>query len=134
MPLWIQGNINIAIQTVTIKSGFVFPDGSRSLGPDHSLNGCYSAFALTGGFGVGAGCRIWGPFGISFTADRVSRGLDTGRTPEYYQYDDNNDIGTSGYIPRDLGNSSATASDNSISNDFRGWRFTAGLVFMPSTQ
>ncbi len=136
MPFWGQVNINIGIQWVTMKSGFVHIDGSRNLTPTHSLNGTFDSFTLMGGFGVGVGCKIWGPFALTFTADRVSRGIDSRKHPEYFQYSDNNDIGTSNYMPRDVESfiNGATESENSISNDLRGWRFTGGLVFMLSTE
>lgn len=129
IPLWVQLNTDICIQTTTIHSFYVFPDGSRSLGLEHSLNGSYSDFTLAGGLGMAVGCRLFGPVNVSVQADYI---FNFGRgTPEYHQYEDLQgfkDVNT--FLPRDMAmyvSQPYNATENSISNDMRGLRFTAGI-------
>jgi hypothetical protein len=136
-PLWGQFNMNIAIQDVSLLTAYVFPDGSRSLGRDHALNGVYSDFNLIGGLGFSAGCKILGPLAVTASIDYTGRGIDSKSHPEYHEYSDNNDVGNSlGYIPRDVAayNSGSYATENSIHNDFRGWNFTFGAVFILTSE
>lgn len=132
VPLWVQIDMDIAIQVTSIYSAYVYADGSRSLGIEKNLNGVYSDFVGVGGLGLTAGCRIYGPLGISISANymfNLMRG-----TPEYHQYSDLNDVKPlmqPDYLPRDMGtyiNDPYNGTGNSISNDFRGWKFTGGLV------
>ena len=135
VPVWFQVNINSMIQHITIGSAYVFADGSRSLGYDHSLNGLYTDFNLIFGLGIGAGWKIAGPVAVSGTIDYIGRGIDSKSHPEYHQYDDNQDINTSDrYIPQDLTawTNGAFATENSIYNDFHGFRFTFGIQLMLS--
>lgn len=129
---WIQFDMNIAIQTTSLYLAYVYADGSRSLGNEKTLNGVYSDFVGAGGIGVTGGYRIFGPLGVSVSAGYMFNLMR--RTPEYHQYVDLNNVkatGTPDYLPRDFATyiaSPYSGSDNSISNDFRGWKFTAGLV------
>ena len=132
VPVWAQLNINLGIQHSTIYSAYVFPDGSRSLGLEHTLNGAYTDFALCGGFGLSLGCRIAGPLGVSVTLNRI--GNFERKKPEHHQYSDDNDVkplSDPNFLPRDMGlyvTEPWNSTENSISNDFRGWQFTGGLV------
>jgi hypothetical protein len=130
-PAWAQLNMNIGLQTTSIYTAFVFPDGSRSLGVDHTLNGVYSNFVFAGGLGMSAGCRLIGPLGLTITINRVWN--FERKNPQYHQFTDNNDVKPSSqqqFLPRDMALyvSEPWNSDNSISNDFRGWQFTGGLI------
>lgn len=127
--VWGQFNMNICIQRTTIHSIYVFPDGSRSFGAEHSLNGSYDDNILTGGPGFTLGYKIFGPVHIYAQADYMFNG---GRkTPQYHQYEDLNefkDVNT--FLPRDMNeyvSNPTNGTGNSISNDMRGWRFAAGI-------
>lgn len=133
IPVWLQLNMNIGIQYITLNSAFVFPDGSRSLGYDHGLNGCYTDFNMVGAFGVAGGFRIVGPLAVTAAMDYFGRGLDYRKHPEYHIYSNNNDIGGSDYFPRNVTNG-AGSLDNSLSNDFRGFQFTFGVVCLLSSK
>lgn len=129
IPVWAQLNLNLGIQATTIHSIYVFPDGSRSFGADHSLNGSYDNFIITGGPGVTLGCRIIGPVNLCVTADYFFNG---GRKqPEYHQFEDLNEFkGTNEFLPRDMNeyvNNPWNMTGNSISNDMRGFRFAFGI-------
>lgn len=133
VPVWMQLDLDIGIQHATIHSAYVFPDGSRSMGMDHWLNGSFNDFTLFAGGGLTAGCRIIGPLNISAQANYI---FNLGRsTPENHSYDDSQDfkIDLPTYLPRDIGKylSDPFATDNTISNDVQGWRFTVAvqLVF-----
>lgn len=121
---WLQANLNIGLQTCTVHSAYVFPDGSRSIGLDHTLNGSYSNFAFSGGAGLAAGWRIYGPLNVSASCDYMLTGARA--TPEHHQLLDNNDVGGALFLPRDMAQYQAAPydSDNAISNDFRGLMFT----------
>jgi len=128
---WIQFDMNVAVQTTTIYSAYVYSDGSRSLGIEKTLNGVYSSFVFTGGIGVTGGYRIAGPLGVSVSGGYMFNG--SRKHPEYYQFTDLNNVKPSmdpDYLPRDMATYIADPynSGNAISNDFRGWKFTAGLV------
>ena len=137
IPVWGQVNIDVMIQHVSIYSAWVFPDGSSSLGRDHGMNGVYSDFNLIFGLGGSIGYRIAGPIALTASADYIGRGIDSKSHPEYHQYSDNNDVNNStGYVPRDVAayNAGAYATENSISNDFRGFKFSVGVVLMLTTE
>jgi hypothetical protein len=136
IPVWGQMNINTMIQHVTIKSEKVYPDGSKSLGRDQAMNGVFSDFNLIFGLGASVGFRVIGPLAITASADYIGRGIDSKSHPEYHQFDDNNDVNnSSNYVPRDVGAyyAGSFATENSISNDLRGWKFSFGAVFMISS-
>lgn len=133
-PAWAQFNVNVAVQATSLYLAYVYPDGSRSLGTERNLNGVYSDFSIAGGFGVSAGCRIIGPLGVSIGIDRIGV-YERRKASEYHQYIDLNnvkDLMTPDYIPRDMGmyvSDPYNSIENSIGNDFRGWKFTAALTF-----
>ncbi|HTF05337.1 MAG TPA: hypothetical protein VK826_15010 [Bacteroidia bacterium] len=132
-PAWIQFDMCVSVQTTSIYLAYVYADGSRSLGNDKTLNGVYSNFAGLLGLGLTAGYRIIGPLGFNVSANYM---FSLVQKPEYHQYTDLNNVKpemTPDYIPRD--NAMYTTdpfngTENSISNDMRGWKFNAGLILM----
>lgn len=131
VPVWIQLDMLMGIQVSSIYSAYVYPDGSRSLGIEKDLNGVYSSFVFSGGGGITAGCRIIGPLGVSVSLNYLGNG--SMRRPDYHQYWDGNDVKENqpDYLPRDMAmyvSDPNNSIENSISNDFRGWKFTAGLT------
>lgn len=132
VPAYVQIDMDLGILVTSIYSAYVYADGSRSLGIEKDLNGVYSNFVGVGGLGLTGGLRIYGPLGVSVSANYMFN-LMRGR-PEYHQYSDLNDVkplSQPDYLPEDMNmyiSDPYNASGNSISNDFRGWKFTAGLV------
>lgn len=133
IPVWGQFNMNIAVQNSALYLAYVYPDGSYSFGNERNLNGVYSNFNIAGGFGLGLGCRILGPLGLSIGIDRIGV-FERKKSIEYHKYSDLNNVKptmTPDYIPRDMAtyvSDPYNSIDNSIGNDFRGWKFTAGLT------
>lgn len=129
---WVQFDMNIAIQTSFIYSAYVYADGSRSLGTEKDLNGVYSSFVGAGGIGVTGGYMLFGPLGVSVSAGYMFN--FSRRTPQYHQYTDLNNVKGSmqpDYLPESMSmyiTDPYSGSDNSISNDFRGWKLNAGLT------
>ncbi len=125
----------ISIRTVSIYSEYVFADGSKSLGFDHTLNGVYDNFSFGPGFGINLGYKLLPCIYLVAKADYIFR---TGKAhPEYRQYDDLQDFRQEqNYLPRDLNmyvTDPYNGTGNSISNDIRGLRFGIGLQFLLST-
>lgn len=129
---WGQFNMNIAVQSTSLYLAYVYADGSTSLGTERTLNGVYSDFQLAGGFGAAFGVRVLGPLSLSFSVDRI--GTFERKNLQYHKYSDLNnvkDLMTPDYIPRDMAtyiSDPYNSTDNSIGNDFRGWKFTGGLI------
>lgn len=133
-PAFVQFNMNLGVQQTYVYSAYVYPDGSRSLGLEKTLNGVYGDFSMAGGLGLGAGYRIIGPLAFYVSADYLWNGGK--KNPQYHQYIDLNDVKptmTQDYLPRNMDmyvNDPYNSIDNSISNDFRGWKFACGLSFI----
>ncbi len=132
-PFFFQFDLDVSIQQTYIYSAYVYPDGSRSLGNEKLLNGVYGDFVGMGGLGMTAGYRIIGPLAFNVSVNymfNMMRG-----TPQYHQYTDLNDVKPDmapDYLPRDLDRyyTDPYTTENSISNDWRGWKFNFGLVAM----
>lgn len=131
---WGQFNINIAVQASSLYSAYVYADGSRSLGTERNLNGVYSNHNIAGGLGLAMGYRIIGPLGISIAVDRIGV-FERKKSIEYHKYTDLNNVKPDmqpDYIPRDMAmyvSDPYNSIENSIGNDFRGWKITAALTF-----
>jgi hypothetical protein len=124
-PIVFGGQVDIILRNTSIYSWYVFKDGSKSLGGDHSLNGIYSDFNLGAGIGLTAGIKIAVVY-VLFKADYIGQ-IDQKSHPEYHQFHDF-EYFTDNYIPREIGGS--TYSDNAISNDIKGWRFGISLEIL----
>lgn len=129
-PVWGQFDMDMGVQMVTINSEYVYSDGSKSIGLDHDLNGRFSNFGFAIGLGAELGVKIYGP--VHFVASAHWLPNLNKQHPEYHEFEDLSDWNAlrSDYIPRDMNeyvNNPTNSTGNSISNDFRGLRFTAGL-------
>ncbi len=133
IPVWAQFNMNLAVQNSSLYFAYVYPDGSLSLGTERTLSGIYSNFNLAGGFGVAAGIRLLGPIGLAIGVDRIGV-FERKKSIEYHKYSDLNNVKPDmqpDYIPRDMAtyvSDPFNSIENSIGNDFRGWKFTAGIT------
>jgi hypothetical protein len=121
---------DMILRTVSIYSEYIFPDGSRSLCLDHTLNGIFTSNRLQVGTGVNIGFRIIKHVFIVAKCDYV---FQTDKShPEYHQYQDLQQFKTftPDYLPRDMNdyvNNPFNSVENSISNDIRGLRFGFGI-------
>ncbi len=125
----------ISIRTVSIYSEYVFADGSKSLGFDHTLNGVYDNSAFGPGLGFNFGYRLFPCVYLVAKADYIFRTAK--KHPEYHQFDDLQDFRSGqNYLPRDLNmyiNDPYNGIGNSISHDIRGLRFGIGLQICLAT-
>jgi hypothetical protein len=121
----------LSLRTVSIYSQYVFPDDSRSLGFDHTLNGVYEDFNFGPGLGANVNVRVFRFLYVTAKADYI---FTVGKShPEYHQFDDLQDFRTSqNYLPRDVNmyvTDPYNSTGNSISNDIHGLRFAFGVQF-----
>lgn len=131
VPVFAQLDFDIGIQVDYLYSAYVYPDGTRSIGLDKDLNGVYDNFVLAGGTGFTVGYRL-GPVAVEVSGNYISN--FERKHPENHQYEDLNDVKpdlTPDYIPRSMEmyiTDPTAIIENSISDDFRGWKFTFGLT------
>lgn len=130
-------NMVISLRTVSIYSEYIFADGSKSMGFDHSLNGVYDNFNFGPGLGLNIGYRVLPYVYIVAKADYI---FAVGKShPEYHTFDDLQDFRTlmPDYLPRDVAEYSVNpfnGINNSISNDIHGLRFGVGIQICLSNQ
>lgn len=129
-------NLVISLRTVSIYSEYVFADGSKSMGFDHSLNGVYDNFSFGPGLGFNVGYQVLPKIYIVAKADYIFASDKS--HPEYKQFMDLQDFRTfiPDYLPRDVNeyaNNPFNGIDNSISNDIKGLRFGIGIQVCFST-
>lgn len=125
----------LSLRTVSIYSKYVFADGSKSIGGEHTMNGVYEDLAFGPGLGMNLGFKLLPTVWLVAKADYVFR---TGKShPEYHQFDDGQYTRDLYYnLPRDVAeyiSNPYNASENAISNDIRGLRFGVGLQICLST-
>jgi hypothetical protein len=132
---YVQPEFTILVQYVRIFSQRVFPDGSTSFGRDNTLNGVYENFQLSVAPGMSFGVRVIPRVFVTARVDYLCN--FNGKHPEYHQYSDLNLLKQEPtthqeFLPRDMTEYYANpwnGSGNSIYNDIRGLRFSAGLQF-----
>jgi hypothetical protein len=124
----------LSLRYVSIYSQYVFRDGSKSFGSDHTLNGVFEDLTFGPGLGFNVGYKVT-PYLLAYAkADYIFRA--TKQHPEYHQYNDLQLFKDIDYLPRDFAeytNNPFNGSDNSISNDVRGLRFNFGIAFLLDT-
>jgi hypothetical protein len=128
--VWGQFDMDIGIQVIDINSEYVFKDGSKSFGTDHTLNGRFTNFDFALGLGAEIGVKIVGPLHAVASFHWVAPNSKKSR--EYHQFTDLQDwnLYQQNFLPRDMDtyiNDPTNGSGNSIHYDFRGTRFTVGL-------
>ena len=119
----------ISLRTVSVYSEYVFPDGSTSMGNDHSLNGIYNDLTFGPGLGINLGYKILPWLVATAKADYIIR--VTKQHPEYHQFSDLQNFKTIENLPANY--NSQAGSDNAVYNDVRGMRFGFGLTILLTT-
>ncbi|CAN5139070.1 hypothetical protein BH09BAC5_BH09BAC5_08960 [soil metagenome] len=119
----------ISLRTNSIYSEYVFPDGSTSMGNDHSLNGIYSDLTFGPGIGINVGYKIL-PFLVATAKSDYIFGV-SGQHPEYHQYSDLQNFKTIENLPQTY--TTSPGSGNAVYNDIKGLRFSFGLTFLLTT-
>lgn len=121
-------NVGMNLRMSNLYSSYVFSDGTVSFGMDHSMNGIYNAWRLTGLLGatVGFGAEN---LNLYFKMDWVPPTQDDDTYKASYTDLQDFKSGNSTYFPQDMVRYSSGTIDffNNAFNDFSGMRFTLGL-------
>ncbi len=110
----------IALRYVSVYSEFVFPDGSTSMGNDHSLNGVYQDLTFGPGLGINVGYKVLPFLVVAAKSDMIFRA--TKQHPEYHQFSDLQNFKTDENLP------------GGVNDDVWGLRFGIGLTFLLSSK
>ena len=132
--LFFQLHANLGFGTYSVYSAYVCPDGSKSFGSEHVMNGIYSDFTGEAGGGFEFGFKLLPCTYLVFHCDYY-KSLVSKKNGQYHDFQDlyltKSNI-TENYLPVDYSaylNQSLQGSENSIYNDIKGFKLSVGLQF-----